>query len=110
MSAGRQAARKEHQFCRQVQRALNLALADSAAGTGLADLFVEAVSPAPDCSRLLAYVVVPHEWPIAEALNALNRDAARLRTEVAMAIARKRAPELTFVPAVSEEAWNDIDE
>jgi hypothetical protein len=34
-------------------------------------------------------------------MNALHCDASRLRSELAMAIARKRAPELSFVP-VSE--------
>jgi hypothetical protein len=34
-----------------------------------------------------------------EALSALRRDAPGVRSEVAMAITRKRAPELSFVPA-----------
>jgi ribosome-binding factor A len=62
-------------------------------------LFVENVSPAPDCGHLLVHVVIPVDVQIAEALCALRRDAPRLRSEVAMAITRKRAPELSFVPA-----------
>jgi hypothetical protein len=46
-SSGRQAERKTQQFCRQVQRALNLALADRNVGGGIDDLFVEEVVPAP---------------------------------------------------------------
>lgn len=99
LPSGRQGERKARQFCRQVQRALNLALADRIADDGLNDLFVEDVSPAPDCGHLLVHVVIPVDRPVADALSALRRDAPRLRSEVAMAITRKRAPELTFVPA-----------
>ena len=99
LSSGRQRERKARQFCRQVQRALNLALADHNADDGMNDLFVEDVSPAPDCGHLLVHVVIPIDRPIPEALSALRRDAPRLRSEVAMAITRKRAPELSFVPA-----------
>ena len=101
LSSGRQAERKARQFCRQVQRALNLALADRHTA-GLNDLFVEDVSAAPDCGHLLVHVLIPLDRPITEALSALRRDAPRLRSEVAMAITRKRAPELSFVPAFPE--------
>lgn len=88
--------RKTQQFCRQVQRALNLAIEDLS-GDG-AGMFVEEVTPAPDCGHLLAHVIVPEGRSIAGALTALRANAARLRSDVAMAIARKRAPELFFVP------------
>jgi len=101
-SSDRQAQRKARQFCRQVQRALNLALADHNAGDGVAGLFVEEVTPAPDCGRLLAYVMVPAGCSVADAIGALRRDAPRIRSEVAMAITRKRTPELLFVPAVPD--------
>ena len=97
--SGRQAQRKTQQFCRQVQRALNLALANRHAGDDTGGLFIEDVSPAPDCGRLLVHVLIPAGSPVNEALSALRRDAPRLRSEVAMAITRKRAPELSFVPA-----------
>ena len=99
LSSGRQGERKARQFCRQVQRALNLALADRYSDDGLNDLYVEDVSPAPDCGHLLVHVVIPTDRPVAEALTALRQDAPRLRSEVAMAITRKRAPELSFGPA-----------
>ena len=99
LSSGRQVERKARQFCRQVQRALNLALADRHADDGLNDLFVEDVSPAPDCGQLLVHVVIPADRSINEVLSALRQDMPRLRSEVAMAITRKRAPELSFVPA-----------
>jgi len=60
---------------------------------------VEDVSPAPDCGHLLVHVVIPASRSVADALSGLRRDAPRLRSEVAMAITRKRAPELSFVPA-----------
>jgi ribosome-binding factor A len=102
LSSARQGERKTRQFCRQVQRALNLALADGDVDDGLNDLFVEEVSPAPDCGRLLVHVVIPANRPVLDALAALRRDAPRLRSEVAMAITRKRAPELSFAPAFPE--------
>jgi ribosome-binding factor A len=101
-SSDRQAQRKTQQFCRQVQRALNLALANCNAGDGAGGLFVEDVLPAPDCGRLLVQVLIPAGQPVADAIGALRRDAPRLRAEVAAAITRKRAPELSFVPAFQE--------
>jgi ribosome-binding factor A len=101
-SSDQQAQRKARQFCRQVQRALNLVLAHSNLGDGIDGLFVEEVLPAPDCGRLLVQVLIPPGRPVADAIGALRRDAPRLRSEVAMAITRKRAPELAFVPAYSD--------
>ncbi len=98
-SSRRQAERKTWQFCRQVQRALNLAVADRSARNGLNDLFFEEVLPAPDCGRLLVRVLIPAHRPVAEVIRELGRETPRLRSEVAMAITRKRAPELCFVPA-----------
>jgi ribosome-binding factor A len=106
LSSGRQGERKARQFCRQVQRALNLALAECSVD-GLNDLFVEGVSPAPDCEHLLVHVVIPVDWSVTGALSALRRDAPRLRSEVAMAITRKRAPELSFVPAFPDGGENE---
>lgn len=104
----RQAARKTSQFCRQVQRALNLALADRAAVLG-AELFVEEVTPAPDCGRLLVHVLVPNA-SITEALALLGRETPRLRAEVAAAITRKRAPELCFLPVQAEMPEGGFDD
>jgi ribosome-binding factor A len=102
----RQVQRKTQQFCCQVQRALNLALADSnVAGVGC-ELSVDEVSPAPGCGHLLVHIVVQDGYSVVDAMSALRRDASRLRSEVAMAIARKRAPELSFVP-VSVQGGDD---
>ena len=101
-SSTRQAHRKAQQFCRQVQRALNLALTDCSLDNSLAGLYVEEVSPAPDCGHLLVHVLVPNGHAVADAIGALRRDAPRLRREVAMSIARKRAPELSFIPVLAD--------
>ena len=98
-SSERQAARKAQQFCRQVERALNLAFADGNAGDEIGGLFADEVSPAPDCSRLLVHILIPAGRPVADVMSAFRREAPRLRSDVAAAIARKRAPELVFVPA-----------
>ena len=102
-SRRRQEARKAQQLCRQVQRAVNLALAEG--GAAVDDLFVESVMAAGG-GPLTLHVVVPAGRPVGEALAALRRDAPRLRTEVARAITRKRAPDLTFV-AVPGEGGHD---
>jgi len=101
----RQAQRKTWQFCRQVQRALTLALADADAGLG--GLFVEAVSPAPDCGRLLVHIAAAPGVDLTTALAELRRRAPVLRAEVAHAITRKRAPELTFAPMTDEDGGFD---
>jgi ribosome-binding factor A len=107
LSQGRQGERKAQQFCRQVQRALNLALADRYEDDGLNEVFVDEVTPAPDCGHLLVHVVVPANRSVLQTLSNLRRDAARLRSEVAMAISRKRAPELSFVPTAPEGGVDD---
>jgi ribosome-binding factor A len=102
-SRQRQEARKAQQLCRQVQRAVNLALAEG--GAEVDDLFVESVM-AGGGAPLILHVVVPAGRPVGEALAALRRDTPRLRTDVARAITRKRAPELAFV-AVPGEGGHD---
>src|SRR5258708_13283592 len=56
-SDSRQVQRKTQQFCRQVQRALNLALADSSVGSIGCDLFLDDVSPGPDFGHYLLHIV-----------------------------------------------------
>jgi ribosome-binding factor A len=73
----------------------------------LNDLFVEEVSPAPDCGHLLVHVIIPADRSVNEALSALRGDAPRLRSEVAMTITRKRAPELSFVPAYPDRGEDE---
>ena len=99
--------RKTQQFCRQVQRALNLALAEQMDAALDCDLFVEDVLPAPDCGHLLVLIAIADGKSVVDAMHAIRSDAARLRAEVAMAIARKRAPLLSFVPVSPEGGSNE---
>ena len=93
---GRRLEQKTLQLCRQVQRALNLALA---ADGVLDDVFVVGVSAASGCGRLVAHVAVPRSQSADAALEELRDRAPRLRAIVAGYISRKRAPELIFVVA-----------
>lgn len=102
-SSHRQAERKTRQFCRQVQRAINLALAGQNTEGASSGIFADEVLPAPDCGRLLVYVLVPAGRSVDDVLRELARLAPQLRAEVASAISRKRAPELCFAPVPVEE-------
>jgi len=91
---------KARQLCRQVQRALNLALAERASDYGL--LYVVDVTSELGCAHLLVHIAVPGTEPMADVLAGLRREAPRLRAQVAGAISRKRVPELTFMPITYE--------
>jgi ribosome-binding factor A len=99
-SARRQAEHKTRQLCRQVQRALNLALAERGLDLGLEELYVDEVTPAAGYGRLFVHFVAPPSLSLPDVLFSLGRMAPRLRAEVARAISRKHAPELSFIPAV----------
>jgi ribosome-binding factor A len=101
----RHAQRKTEQLCRQVQRALNLALADYSDGLG--GIVVDAVTAGVCGGRLLVHVIVPAGEPVADIVEALRRETPRLRAEVAKAITRKRAPELSFVPAMGGGGFDE---
>jgi ribosome-binding factor A len=87
--------RKTLQLCRQVQRALSLAIGDAS---------VDAVEPMGSAAQLLVRVGVPQAVSPAEVVARLNARAPQLRAEIASAISRKRVPTLTFVavPAGAE--------
>lgn len=92
-------AHKTSQLCRQVQRALNLGLAELGADPILDQVFIELVTPAPGCAHLLAHFVTPADRSVSEVLSSLSPIMGRLRAQVARAISRKQTPELSFVPA-----------
>jgi ribosome-binding factor A len=98
-SEGRHREHKTSQLCRQVQRALNLALAERGSDPALDQLFVDHVSPAPGCGHLLVRFVAPADRPLSDVLAGLKRETPRLRAQIARAISRKHAPELSFVAA-----------
>jgi hypothetical protein len=93
--------RRDHktaQLCRQVFRALSLALGECADDL-LRELILHDVTPAPDASRLLVRVGFSMAAPdigIAEVLARLAQASGFLRHQVAMVITRKRAPEIFF--------------
>jgi len=99
---GRRIEQKTQQLCRQVQRALNLALAGQFAGGALDDVFVIEVSAAAGCGRLVAHVTQPAGHSVSAALRELRDRTPQLRAIVAGYISRKRAPELSFVVAPLE--------
>jgi ribosome-binding factor A len=96
--------RKLQQLCRQVERALSYVVPGELADPMLADLSVAAVRPGPDASRLMVWFRTNR--PIADApqiLERLERARGKLRSEVAAAVTRKRAPELAFHLLFEEE-------
>lgn len=84
---------KDQQLCRQVQRALSLALEGE-----LGEVTIVDVRPLAGCARLLVRVLIPAE-STPTVLARLRERCGALRAEVARSISRKRAPELTFVAA-----------
>jgi ribosome-binding factor A len=82
------------QLAGQVRRTLELVMAGESREPVLLDLTVRAVEPAPDCSHFIVVVTGGVEESVA--LSALGRAASWLRTEVADAVHRRKAPLLTF--------------
>ena len=69
---GRRMEQKTHQLCRQVQRALNFALAAD-------DVSVVGVSAAGGCGRLIAHVAVLGGQTVRAVLEELRERTPRLR-------------------------------
>src|SRR4051812_41584223 len=96
---------KTAQLCRQVFRAVSLALGECADDV-LRELVVHEVEPAPDASRMLVRVgfsaSVADVTGVADVLGRLAQASGFLRREVATAITRKRAPELMFTFAAAD--------
>jgi ribosome-binding factor A len=90
--------RKALQLCRQVERALATLLAGACGDAVLRDLSVISVIPAPDSTRLLVTLTFcgPATAEPGEVLARLRRAHGLLRGEVAAAVNRRKAPELTF--------------
>ena len=91
--------RKTLQLCRQVQRAIVMALGGECADELLIDAYVESVEPLGGPSQLLVRVVVPAEAgpSPAEVTARLAALTPGLRTVVAAEICRKRVPALSFI-------------
>ena len=97
---------KTMQVCRAAQRALSLALGGECDDDVLRSMYVQSVLPAPDASRLLVCVVLPRDVTATteDVLARLARVHGLLRSAVARAVTRKRAPELSFLPTREFEA------
>jgi ribosome-binding factor A len=96
--------RKTLQLCRQVQRALMLALAGECADDLLRDVSVDSVDPAGGGGHLLVRVSVPRELSVMDVLARLNDRSGKLRAVVAASICRKRTPMLSFI-AIPTTEW-----
>ena len=90
---------KARQLARQVREVLDGLLAGSTADPVLNGLSVVGVEPAPDASTLLVTVaraISSDPIPPGEILAHLGRASGWLRSEVAGAITRKKAPMLVY--------------
>jgi ribosome-binding factor A len=98
--APKKAGRKALQLCGQVRDVLHAALAGCGDGV-LQAVAVVGVEPAPHTGRLRVTVAVPADGAVTrdEAAAHLGRAAGLLRSEVAGAIRRRKAPELVFAVA-----------
>jgi hypothetical protein len=88
---------KAMQLCRQVERAVALALAGECHDEVLRELTVETVQPAGGTTQLVVQLRVPARVKLPDVLERLDGRAARLRLAVASAISRKRVPTLTLI-------------
>ncbi len=103
--------RKASQLCRQVAVTLDEVLAECGDDV-LQSLHVVNVVPFPDASRLLATVMPVDGQPGAEitpadVLKHLEHASGHLRSEVAAAVTRKRAPSLLY--RLAEPALSTIE-
>jgi ribosome-binding factor A len=92
--------RKAQQLCRQVAETIDQVLAGELGDAALNGLRVASAIPAPDASRLLVTVVViGHDAPFDRAVieQKLAAVTGLLRSAVAAAITRRKAPNLSFV-------------
>ncbi len=89
--------RKPRQLCAQVAEALAMLLAAEADDV-LRGLDVVGVGPSPDTTQLLVTVrpLPGSDADPAGVLAALSRSSGRIRSEVAAAITRRRAPLLLY--------------
>lgn len=100
--------RKDRQLCKQVFQALSMEVACLQYRPWARDMYVQAVEPAPDASRLQVSVsfFTPREPDSAvEALGRLRAMTSSLRLEVGSAICRKKVPELIFDITVEAGEW-----
>jgi ribosome-binding factor A len=98
-SRRRSCERKTRQLCAQVERTLTFLLESETLDDDLQGLHVEAVEPAPNASRLLV-VLRPlnaaASRDLAAVLASLATAKGYWRSQIAVAINRKKVPDLVF--------------
>ena len=99
---------RARQLCRQVQRRLDLALAELDDPV-LQGLWISSVVQEPGGRALLVEVVVPDLAAVARTYARLEAARGHLRCEVAAAINRKRTPHLQFVVVPQAAMGLDAD-
>jgi ribosome-binding factor A len=102
---------KARQLCRQVQRRLDLALAELDDPI-LQGLWISSVVQEPGGRALLVEVIVPDLAAVTHTYARLEAARGHLRCEVAAAISRKRTPHLQFVvvPQTAVDPTRDREE
>ncbi len=98
----RKTTSRDRQLCAQVKRCLELALPDALTINGIPVCELLSVDPAPDNSRLSVVVMVGADHLVITR-EVLSRVKGRLRSEVAQAVHRKKAPDLAFEVIAAEE-------
>jgi len=91
---------KTEQLCKQVFRAIVTTLNGECGDPVLQNLLVESVEPAPNANRLLIRVLLrcsSGKPDVVDVYERLERVRGFLRNEVAVAIYRRKAPELAFL-------------
>lgn len=97
--SGSHPGRKSLQLCEQIAQTLGLVLASECDDDVLRDALVLDVKPAPDASCVLVTLgpaPSAEGWSPVAVLEHVERHASHLRTEVAYAIHRRRAPQLLY--------------
>lgn len=88
--------RKDLQLCAQVRDTLWYILGSTVGDEKLADLQVMSVEPMPDATRLLITLQAPSDMDLLDATKQLHHASKAIRAEIAIAINRRKTPELMF--------------
>ena len=96
--------RKLRQLCKQALIALKLAIAAIRMPVGVRVLSVE---PVPNAGRLRALIAVDAASEVEPVRESLEASRGFLRSEIAEAVTRRRAPELVVVVIVDSRDAND---
>jgi ribosome-binding factor A len=97
--------RKALQLAAQAAETLRVVLAGECGDDLLRELRVEAVRPGPHSDHLVVTVTAPPDGvDLIEAADRLRRVSAYLRSEVAAAVHRRRAPRLSFEVARADSS------